>query len=191
MTRINVPIQKIKLKTHGEKVSNLYQVERLVKRLQENGEPLTESLIQLFLYYDHLGKAGVHFFTRVSHNVGRGEWFFWFAPDADVIEVRSEGTVVSYELKGMVKARRGEYAMPGIYAGLDEALTYLVNPSLVETRDRKPEFLGSIFDFVYLVHPSDSDPRIAEMVDKCTPTGLVTINYEGVREVVQARRTHL
>ena len=61
MTRINVPIQKLKLKTHGEKVSNLYQVERLVKRLQENGEPLTESLIQLLLYYDYLRKAGVHF----------------------------------------------------------------------------------------------------------------------------------
>jgi len=187
VTRINVPIQKLRLKTHGEKVSNLYQVERLVKRLQENGEPLTESLIQLLLYYDHLGKAGVHFFTRVSHNVGKGEWFFWFAPDADVIEVRSGETVVGYEIKGMVKARRGGYEMPGIYAGLDEALTYLVNPSLVETPDSKPEFLGSIFDFVYLVHPSDFDPRIAEMVEKCTPIGLATINYDGLREVVQAR----
>jgi len=51
----------------------------------------------------------------------------------------------------------------------------------------RSELLGSIFDFGYLVHPSEFDPRIAEMVGECTPIGLATINYGGVREVVQAR----
>ena len=188
MARINVPIQKLKLKIDGGKANAIYyEVERIVKQLQHSGEPLTESVMQLLLYYDYLRKTGLRFFTRVSHNVGKGNWFFWFAPDADVIEVWNAQTVFGYELKGMRKAPKGGYEVPSVYAGLDEALAYLVNPSLVEIQGSKPEFLGSIFDFVYLVHPTHFDPRITDMVEKCTPIGLATIDYNGFREVVQAK----
>lgn len=76
MGRTNIPIQKLKLSTRGLTADRIFEIERLIKRLESSGEPLTESVMQLLVYYDHLRNGGLHFSAQVKHNVGKGSWFF-------------------------------------------------------------------------------------------------------------------
>ena len=110
--------------------------------------------------------------------------YFSFSPDIDLLEVRRDQTVVGFELKGYGKAGRTTKP-PMYYAGVDQALAYLVNPV------RSPvsrTFAGSIFDYVYLVHPPESGvERLAEVLERLTPLGLAVAGPTGLKELVKPR----
>jgi hypothetical protein len=94
-------------------------------------------------------------------------WSFWFAPDVDVLEIRSDSIIVAYELKG-ARRRKSEIGWPGFYDGLGQALAYLNLPIVWE--NHRPKFKGGAFDYVYLVHArpkselSDYERRVLSLV---------------------------
>ena len=92
--------------------------------------------------------------------------------------------MIGYELKGDRK-RSKSIDPPMYYAGVDEALAYLVNPV---SSPSSPTFAGSIFDEVWLVHPAGSAiPQMADLISKLTPLGLMTLSHKAVDVVVRAR----
>ena len=121
--------------------------------------------------------------VRASKNLG-GYRDFGFSPDVDLLEVRNGGVVVGYELKGFRKAGR-EMQAPPFYEGIDQALALLKNPVRSPLSD---SFAGSIFDYVYLVHPEGSHvDALADLLHTCTPIGLIVVNYIGPKEVVKPK----
>lgn len=49
-------------------------------------------------------------------------------------------------------------------------------------------FAGSVFDHVYLVHPDGSDvDLLSDLLDHCTPLGLMLATYEGTLEVLKPK----
>jgi len=135
------------------------------------------------LLFKTLWARGSKVFQKVFHNVGRGEWNYWFAPDVDMLEVRADGTVVGYELKGFRRGKEG-YEPPALYAGLDQAVAYLGLPWV------NARFEGSLFDYVYLVHMSEEATvsegivHMSEVIARCTPLGFIVANYDRVEEMV-------
>jgi len=153
--------------------------------------PLTEDAVFILLYQILKQNQGIILKSvRGSKDIG-GYRYFAFSPDIDLLEIRKNGIVVGYELKGVTKSGRS-HVPPSYYAGVDEALAYLINP--VCTPMSPSAFAGSIFDYVYLVHPSSApyhDSRIqsvATLLDLCTPIGLVTVDYSGTREIVKPKK---
>jgi len=131
---------------------------------------------------------------------------FNFIPDIDILEVRADNSVVGYELKGLQRAgksmdytrviptRRRVSSYKGMkpftfYDGLDQALSYLVNP-VSSPNDEKLASTASIFDYVYLVHPEREVfsntivASFANLVSNCTPIGLIYISHRWWKEVV-------
>ena len=128
---------------------------------------------------------GSRIFQKVgtSKDVG-GYKYFGFSPDVDLLEVRQSGNVVGYELKGYRKAGRS-FREPVYYEGLDQALALLKNPT---SSPWSNQFAGSIFDYAYLVHPAGSNvDRLADLLDRITPIGLVIVDYDGTSEVVKPK----
>lgn len=120
-------------------------------RILANRRPLTEDAVFLCMYTVlRKNQSIVLKAVRQSKNVG-GYRYFWFSPDVDLLEVRPNGAIIGYELKGYVKKGR-QHSPPLYYEGLHEAMAYLVNPRYSPLTHS--EFAGSVFDYVYLVHPA-------------------------------------
>ena len=121
--------------------------------------------------------------VRSSKDTG-GYRYFRFSPDIDLLEVRPNGKVVGYELKGYLKSRPSMKA-PSYYEGIDQALAMLKNPVSSPLYE---SFAGSIFDQVYLVHPTGSGiEQLADALELCTPIGLVVVSHQGTKEVVKPK----
>ena len=126
---------------------------------------------------------------KASKYIG-GSGYFQFSPDIDLLEVRKNGVIAGYELKGYRKSKQG-FVPPPYYEGADEALAYLVNP--VASPLSQSTFAGSIFDYVYLVHPTQETwhsgwESYTESLRLCTPIGLITVDHSRTKEIVKPKR---
>ena len=145
---------------------------------------MTEDAVFLFMF-NVLRQKGSTIFQKVqvSKNTG-GYSCFSFSPDIDLLEVRTDRTVVAYELKGYQGKPRSAKPPP-FYDGIDQALAYLVNPV---SSPLSASFIGSVFDYVYVVHPQGSQiERLRDLLERCTPLGLVVVDRERTREVVKPK----
>jgi hypothetical protein len=94
-------------------------------------------------------------------------WFYYCAPEVDVIEVRSDGQLVAYELKG-VRHHRSGADYPAYNDAIGQGIAYLDLPWIYEDDQRK--FDGGAFDSVYIVcaretsKVDDSETRILATV---------------------------
>lgn len=155
-------------------------------RIVRKGRPLTEDAVFLAMYHVLRRNNGSRIFQKVreSRDVG-GHRYFSFSPDIDLLEVRQNETVVGYELKGYRKSGK-TMKPPSHYEGVDQALAILKNPV------RSPlsgSFAGSVFDFSYIVHPDGSQVEdLADLLQLCTPLGLIIVDHRGTREVVKPKR---
>ncbi len=157
----------------------------VLQRILERNHPLTEDAVFLCLYNRLRQRhSTVLQKVRASKDVG-GYRDFGFSPDIDLLEIRQNGEVVGYELKGYRRKGRSTEP-PSFYEGIDQALAYLVNPI------RSPfaqSFAGSIFDHVYVVHPEGSGiDKLADLLEKCTPVGLVVVERSKTTEIVKPRK---
>ena len=157
--------------------------DEVLGRILYKGAPLTEDAVFLGLRRILMRNNQSEIFQKVRYSKDVGGHFS-FSPDVDLLEVRPNGTVAGYELKGYRKAGR-EMRPPMFYEGLDQALAMLKNPV------RSPlsgSFAGSVFDSVYLVHPEGSSiDQLADLVQMCTPLGLIVVNHSGTQEVVKPK----
>ena len=159
--------------------------DKVLERIIRKGSPLTEDAVFLGLYKILRRENQSQLFQKVraSKDVG-GYRYFGFSPDIDMLEVRKNGRVVGYELKGYRKAGR-EMKPPMHYEGLDQALSMLKNPV---SSPLSGSFAGSVFDSVYLVHPEGSSvDQLADLLEMCTPIGLIIVNHTGTKEVVKPK----
>ena len=169
----------------GRRVPVDQHADEVLERILRKGSPLTEDAVFLGLYKILRNKNQSQLFQKVraSKDVG-GYRHFNFSPDIDMLEVRTNGIVVGYELKGYRKAGR-EMKPPMHYEGLDQALAMLKNPV---SSPYSQSFGGSVFDFVYLVHPEGSSvDQLADLLEMCTPLGLIVVNRTGTNEVVKPK----
>jgi len=182
MARKNVYFDRI----HYRQGISKEELDKIVQKCMSEKAPLTEEVVALILSNRILMDSQKRIFQKVFHNISIGaSWQFWFAPDADLIEVTKEGTFIGYELKG-VTAKKQAYEFPAVYQGLDEALAYLRNP--VISRGEEKTFNASLFDYVYLVHAGNvSDESMCKVIDQCTPIGFMLIDYEGTKEIVKPK----
>jgi len=162
----------------------------VLRRIIDKRLPLTEDAVFLLMYQILQRNNGIILKCVRSSKAVRDDRYFYFTPDIDLLEVRKDETIVGYELKGYTKSGRG-YTSPSYYAGVDQALAYLINPAGIPSSESS--FTGSIFDYVYLVHPfqeafpSGLEP-FAELLNRCTPIGLIAVTYSGTREIVKPKR---
>ncbi|MFC1958870.1 hypothetical protein ACFLV6_03045 [Chloroflexota bacterium] len=120
----------------GRPVSKDIHEWEVVNRIISNKQPLSEDAVFALLSYMLKRKNQSVILKCVKGSKSIGDYkYFTFSPDIDLLEIRSDKTIIGYELKGVVKSK-GEHNPPMYYAGLDEALSYLINP--VST----PEWLG-------------------------------------------------
>ena len=135
-----------------------------------NSEKIFSEDVLAYALYKQCAARGSKMFLQLKHNLSptdRRSWSYWFAPDVDVLEIRSDNTIVAYELKGARK-HKSEIGWPGYYDGLNQALAYLNLPIVWE--NDHPKFKGGAFDYVYLVHArpklelSDNERRVLSLV---------------------------
>lgn len=161
----------------------------VVRRIITRRLPLTEDAVFILLRHILRQNGGkVLKAVRTSRDVG-GQRHFFFSPDVDLLEVRPNGLVIGYELKGLRRARPG-HTPPPYYAGVDEALALLVNPCASPLASST--FVGSVFDHVYVVHPAEGDycglDSLKDVLGLCTPIGLAAVSHSGVREILQPKK---
>ena len=157
--------------------------------------PLTEDavfIMTLFMLSQRYQGSRYFKAVRSSKNIGAYSQYFNFIPDMDLIEVRTDNSVIGYELKGLQKSKSKGMQSVNFYEGLDQALSYLINPTLSPLSDTLPA-QASIFDYVYLVHP-EREPvnerhrnAFSKLVQDCTPVGLIYVSHNRWREVVSAK----
>lgn len=149
------------------------------------GLPITEDAAFLFMYHVLRRNNHSRIFQKVRSSKDTGGYrYFNFSPDIDLLEVRPNGKVVGYELKGYLKSGRSMKA-PAYYEGIDQALAMLKNPV---SSPLSASFAGSIFDQVYIVHPAGSDiEKLADLLELCTPIGLVVVGHQGTKEIVKPK----
>ena len=163
------------------------------RRIRSHQLPLTEDAVFVMTLF-MLQQRGQtkHIFKAVRQSKDIGEYkYFSFTPDVDLLEIRNDDVIVGYELKGIQKAKRTTKDVM-FYQGLDQALSLLANPMYSPISDKTPPE-ASIFDYVYLVHPSP-DPAnevhggaFARLVDSCTPVGLIYVSHDRWKEVVRPK----
>ncbi len=156
----------------------------VLQRILARGHPLTEDAVFLsMLNILWQQNSRVYQQVRSSSDVG-GYRYFQFSPDIDLLEVRRDGSVVAYELKG--ERRKGQNVEPPpFYEGIDQGLADLVNPI---SSPLSREFAGSIFDHAYVVHPAGSQiGRLADLLERCTPLGLIVVDRKGTKELVKPK----
>lgn len=174
----------------GRGVDRDYHEWEVARRVIDRRLPLTEDAVFILMRQIlRQNKGTVLKVVRGSKDIG-GYRYFKFSPDVDLLEVRPSGLIVGYELKGLRKSKPG-HAMPPYYAGVDEALAYLVNPR--GTPMTQSTFAGSIFDHVYLVHPAEDDyscglDSLKEVLGVCTPIGLIAVNHFGSKEILKPKK---
>ncbi len=162
----------------------------VLNRIISKRLPLTEDAVFLLLaqVLKRKNQSTILKCVRTSKSIG-GYRYFHFSPDIDLLEIRGNGIIVGYELKGYRKSGRSQ-SPPSLYEGIDEALFYLVNP--VSTPMSETTFAGSIFDYVYLVHPRLSHHNrtesVTNLVNLCTPLGLIHVDYSGTKEIVKPKK---
>lgn len=169
----------------GHPVSVDQHATEVLGRIVNRKLPITEDATFLFLYHVLRRNNDSEIFQKVRTSKDTGGYrYFSFSPDIDLLEVRPTGKVVGYELKGYLKSGR-YWNPPSFYEGIDQALAMLKNPISSPTSD---SFAGSVFDEVYIVHPQGSGiERLADMLQLCTPLGLVVVNHLGTKEIVRPR----
>ncbi len=170
----------------GRPVPADQHADEVLERILRKGRPLTEDAVFLGLYKILRNNNQSQLFQKVRSSKDLGGYrYFYFSPDIDLLEVRTNGIVVGYELKGYRKAGR-DMKPPTHYEGLDQALAMLKNPV---SPPGSQSFGGSVFDFVYLVHPEGSSvDQLADLIEMCTPLGLIIVNRTGTNEVVKPKR---
>ena len=157
----------------------------VLDRIMSRQLPITEDAVFLSMYHilRRNNQSEIFQKVRISKDAG-GYRYFKFSPDVDLLEVRPNGKVVGYELKGFSKSGRSMRA-PSYYEGIDQALAMLKNPVSSPLSD---SFAGSIFDLVYLVHPTGSGiEQLADVLELCTLIGLVVVSHQGTKEVVKPK----
>ena len=86
---------------------------------------------QLYKYlYKHSGPDS-KFFFKFQNNLTRREnrpWYYYCAPDIDVIEIRQDGKLIAYELKDARKHRSGIPDSPPLSDAIGQAIAYLDLP---------------------------------------------------------------
>jgi len=120
--------------------------------MMENQETFTEDAVAYSLYR-HCLTAGSSLLFKLHHNRkarSNRDWFYYCAPEIDIIEVRTDNVVIAYELKGVRKHRTGLGDFPTLFDAMGQALAYLNLPG-VHDMDGRPIFEGGVFDFVYAV----------------------------------------
>ena len=147
--------------------------------------PITEDAVFLFLYHVLRRNNQSQIFQKVRSSKDTGGYrYFSFSPDIDLLEVRPNGKVLGYELKGCLKSR-GAWNVPSYYAGIDQALAMLKNPV---ASPLSGSFEGSVFDHVDVVHPAGSEiEKLADLLELCTPIGLITVSHQGTKELVKPK----
>ena len=157
----------------------------VLDRIMSRRLPITEDAVFLSMYHILRRNNQSQIFQKVRSSKDTGGYrYFRFSPDIDLLEVRPNGKVVGYELKGYLKSGRSMRA-PSYYEGIDQALAMLKNPLSSPLSD---SFAGSIFDHVYLVHPAGSDvEQLADLLRLCTPIGLVVVSHQGTKEIVKPK----
>jgi hypothetical protein len=117
--------------------------------MPEDARVFTEDAVAYALYQQCAAK-GSKVFLKFGNNfqIDRS-WSYWCAPDVDVIEVRADGRVVAYELKGARQHKSGQPDFPAIYDGIGQAVAYLDLPRIYEGQRRV--FQGGVFDCAYMV----------------------------------------
>ncbi len=162
----------------------------VLNRIIDKKLPLTEDAVFLLLakVLQRNNKSTILKCVR-SSKVIVGYSNFYFSPDIDLLEIRSNGLIVGYELKGYRKSGQRQEP-PSLYEGIDEALFYLLNP--ISTPMSHSSFAGSIFDYVYLVHPRLSPhtgmETVINLINLCTPLGLIHVDYSGTKELVKPKK---
>ncbi len=170
--------------------SELHEWE-IIQRIIDKRLPLTEDAVFVLLacILRRNNQSTILKCVRSSRNTGDYR-YFTFSPDIDLLEIRENGIIAGYELKGYTKSGRSQ-SPPAYYEGIDEALAYLVNP--LSTPMSNTTFAGSIFDYVYLVHPASivchsGLESLKSLLGLCTPVGLVSVDYSRVKELVKPKR---
>ncbi len=123
----------------------------MINQLSDRAQIFTEDALAYSLY-THRSTSGGQFFFKLHHNMSirRGRpWFYWCAPEIDVIEVTPDNHVIAYELKGSRQHPSGLPDFPAIHDPIGQAVAYLDLPRICEG-DRRL-FEGGVFDFVYAV----------------------------------------
>ena len=169
----------------GRHVPADHHATEVLNRILQKGRPLTEDAVFLAMHHILRRNNGSHIFQKVkaSKDVG-GYRYFSFSPDIDLLEVRLNGTVVGYELKGYRKSGK-TMKPPSHYEGIDQALAILKNPV---SSPLSESFAGSVFDYSYLVHADGSQvDQLADLLWQCTPLGLIVVNHLGTREIVKPK----
>ncbi len=156
----------------------------VLNRILTRNHPLTEDAIFLCMY-NVLSRRNSRIFQKVNSSSNVGEYkYFNFSPDIDLLEVRQNDEVVGYELKGYRRKGRS-IDPPMFYEGIDQALAYLINPTISPLGSS----VGSIFDYVYIVHPYGSGiGKLADLLERCTPIGLVVVERHKTVEAVKPRK---
>ena len=169
----------------GHHVPTDQHADEVLGRILRKGLPLTEDAVFLAMHHVLRRSNGSRIFQKVreSRDVG-GYRYFSFSPDIDLLEVRRSGVVVGYELKGYRRSGRS-MAPPSHYEGIDQALATLKNPV---RSPHSQSFAGSVFDYSYIVHPEGSQiDTLADMLEMCTPLGLIMVDHHGTRELVKPK----
>lgn len=174
----------------GRSISKDYHEWEVVRRIIDKRLPLTEDAVFILMRQILRRNNGIVLkAVRGSKDIGSHRYFY-FSPDIDLLEVRKNGLIVGYELKGYRKSKSG-YDIPPYYAGIDEALAYLINP--VGSPMSQSTFAGSILDYVYLVHPRqethhDRLESLLQLLNLCTPIGLIAVDHSRSQELVKPKR---
>lgn len=148
--------------------------------------PMTEDTI-LYLLWIWAKRRSSKIFFKLKHNISVDRpWHFWFAPDVDLLEARTDNTVVAYEVKGQRKGKSG-YNWPALLDGLDQAMAYLNLPRVTDDKTKSRMFEGGAFDLVYLVHALSS-PDVFELSMRKT-ISLTPIGFMAVSPMANAERT--
>ncbi len=169
----------------GRHVAPDVHATEVLGRILRRGRPLTEDAVFLAMHLvlRRNNRSQIFRNVRASKDVG-GYRYFSFSPDVDLLEVRCNGTIVAYELKGYRKSGKAMKA-PSFYEGIDQALATLKNPV---SSPLSTSFAGSVFDLCYLVHPDGSHVELlADLLQLCTPLGLIVVDHRGTKEVVKPK----
>ena len=169
----------------GHRVPFDQHVTDVLGRIVKGRLPLTEDAVFLYLYHVLRRNNGSQIFQKVRSSKSTGVYgYFNFSPDIDLLEVRPNGKVVGYELKGRSRSK-GSWNPPPFYEGIDQAMAMLKNPV---TSPWAHVFEGSIFDEVYLVHPAGSGvEQLLDLLELCTPVGVIVVSHEGTKELVKPK----
>jgi hypothetical protein len=77
-------------------------------QFEDQNFPMTEDLL-LFIMSLVARQRGSRVFFKISNNMSHDRgWHFWCEPDMDLVEIRTDDTIVAYEVKGQQK-RKGGY----------------------------------------------------------------------------------